>query len=188
MKAIIAALALLCAQPAAAQGVFANDYELIFEQNAAQIERRVAEDGATIEEIALEGGVTVQRRLNADKPVYLSFDRSETGAVGCVMGILMQFQKTAEACPAKVSEEQKKRLSSALVRVGVFYAQNRVPKIAEGQMITEIARQGKIGGSCSQLEDPDYREFFDGVLTDDLTQTLDLLLAVPRLPVVNPCL
>ena len=189
MKLGIVALALcVAATGAKAQSVFSNDYEAVFDQNSEKIARKVAEDGGTIEEIELPGPVMVQRRLNEDGPVYQSQDFSGLGAVGCMMGLLLQFQKTANACPAEVAPEQKARLSSALIRVGLFYAENRVPKVSEIEMIEAIAESGKEGGSCQQMENAGFRDLFDNILSEGLTEALDGMLSEPRLPVVNPCL
>lgn len=176
------------AAPASAQEVFSNDYGLLFHRFAAQVERRVAPDGKTIEELQLPGPVVVQRRLGDSGPVYRSADESGAGAVGCMLGILMQFNRAVQACPAGATDSQKAILVQALIRVGTFYAQNRVPQVEVGEMISAIAKHSETGGSCAQLETPDVRGMFDAMLDADLSVALDEMLETPRLPVVNPCL
>lgn len=178
------ALWLACAVPVCGQGILENDYALIFDADKESI---IAEGNS--ERLDLPGGVVVLRQKTSDGMDYTAMDLSEGGAVGCMLGILMDFNRVATLCNGAMSSEQIAHLNAGLDRVSLFVAQNRVPQVSVGSVRSAIAAYARSGNDiCERAEDADFKDFYSAVLTPRLDDALDEMLATPRLPVINPCL
>ena len=151
----------------AEQPAFPFNSDRLFADHAAEVV--TSADGS--ESLKMPGGITVVRK---DGKVIAASDPS--GAVGC----------------APLAPAEKTRAKAQVVRLIAFSAANAYPPIlpAELEAILGKSSMAKIDqGSCEQTK-------AEGWLVPSLAslgsvaeeRQLDALLAVPRLPVMNPCL
>ncbi|MEP4196656.1 MAG: hypothetical protein ABJL99_13585 [Aliishimia sp.] len=169
--------------------VFADhEWAQFFETPNAAIERGTDATGRATETVRLPGDVQILRRKDDAGWRYTGVDFSDNGAVGCVALILVEFQRIATKCDGSTTVEQTKNLRGKLERMATFYEENAVPaKTAAAFMAdtqAEIDNKGPF--VCADIS-PDILVLRDSILAPDSAFSMDDLLAVPRLPVTNPC-
>lgn len=180
-----AAIGLMCIWPAVglAEG-FRIDFEAVFAAHADQVER--SDDGRR--KLKTESGVEIRETGSG----IVGLDWSEGGAVGCLMRIYTEVAAVARVCDLGLEPAAEARLQERTQRLAAFFAENTLPRMDPGdrdaaleQTLTALAaaRQG-------QCPDPgsEPQMFMVEMTSEDLDPVLDKALAVPRLPVANPCL
>lgn len=149
----------------------------------------VSREGAT-ETAKLKGDVTVTRIFNGDQWEYMAIDLSELGAVACLVGIYIEIDDMVSACPAMADEGQTARLAGVLARSADFYGANAVPAMTAEAFTAGLQdRRAASKTQCPQTAEAEaqVREKIDTWLSPDILARVDASLAVPRLPVSNPC-
>lgn len=167
------------------------DFEALFEHHA---ERVIKESGANWS-LQMPGEVVLRRRLHEGSYRYSGADKSEAGSVGCLMLIVSELEAYRRECPAIVNAVQAANMDSAYERITVFAAENTYPPapLAEYRAAFEAgiaSKQGRISfteaENCTSQED--ILSFIGHLYGDNFEALFENTLAVPRLPVITPCL
>lgn len=183
MRLAALSLALMAGSMAhAEEPAFPFDPDRLFADHAAQIVQSA--DGS--ERLDMPGGITVVRK---DGKIIAASDSS--GAVGCALMIHYSLYRIAEVC-APLAPAEKTRAKAQVDRLIAFSAANAYPPITPAELEAILAKStmAKVDqGSCEQAKAEGWLESSLASLGNVAQERqLDALLAVPRLPVMNPCL
>ncbi len=157
--------------------------------------------GNETRELRLASGVTVTQIRHGKQVQNVENDVSGHGAVMCAWGIYLQLREQLESCNASGNEPLKKNLDTAISRIGDFIVANAVPPMSKAdvdgmlQQRLGVVRKEAAGLPQAQKD----RQCKAGETTGTLQKlrtmpqaqwdsSLNDLLAVPRPPVMNPCL
>lgn len=181
MREIFAAIWMVILSTHAAQAdvLGLNDYDLIFEENAADIV--VGEDGT--ETLNLPGGVRLSR-LNSQ--LTGAYDLSGEGALGCSVMIMSELQGYQKYCEGPMSDAAVERLDEQMDTVLDFYARNAYPPTDLGRAREAYDTMVKSRTGCRA--DPYILSMLEQFNVAEMSFEADDLDGVDRLPVNNPCL
>lgn len=185
------ALLALMATPAAAQPWI--DYDLLMTQHADRVVTTTDAGGLTTRHLDLGDGVTVTCAAGG------CVGSDKKGAVGCLFGIYADVKAVDLVCPLPLDAAERQRLDAAYTLIGRFVAANAVPPrdwSALQGYADDLARgyrdlAAADAGLCARAlaADDDFLPFARALTTpDQLVRLQDLNTALPRLPVLNPCL
>lgn len=166
------------------------DYDLLLQQEADTVVVSTDADGRETRRLDMGNGVTV----TCSDTGCVGVD--ETGAVGCAWKIYSSLLAIAEVCG--IPQGKTTRLTDIHRKLTDFVAANGVPPRSTAE-IEALHRQeveayrngtGTTGPLvCENVTAPESEvmTMIDAMATDDSGYPDDVL-AVPRLPVMNPCL
>lgn len=192
MRALATALA-LAATPAAADPLGLIDYEALFAAHADRV-RTDAQGNAVL---ALPPATRITR-LQGDLEGVLGIDMSQGGAPGCIVSVALDIAALSGACPDLLSDAQRRAFDANLAPVLAFYAANVFPPTTPDAVRARLDalaadraaawRAAPEWSAAACLPDPENAPLVTAFTSDALGQMLPAILAVPRLPVGNPCL
>ncbi|WP_321341748.1 hypothetical protein [Breoghania sp.] len=169
----------LNALPTQADPLGLNDYPALFD---AYPDRIVLNANGS-ETLTLPDGVKVIRM----KGRYVGFDPK--GAVGCPVQAFIAIEAYGERCPDLMSEKQAVRFEANKATLIAFYAQNAYPAVSRKQVRERydemVALSAKQEFSCDDPSPDVVHKALTGLLD---ARALAKILAIPRLPVSDPCL
>lgn len=192
MIRLIAALA-LAALPAVADPLGLVDYDALFAQHADRVV--TSTDGQQVLDLPPSTRIT---RMTGDSSTVVGIDLSEGGAPGCIAAILVDVAALLRACPDSFTDAQRGAVETHADRLSRFYAANVLPQVTpEAARLRFDARvadraadwTGRPDWSAAAcIADPENAPLLDTVTSNGFRNILESVLAVPRLPVSNPCL
>ena len=195
VKTLIAALFSIPTLGFAQSALPAIDYPALFELHADSITTVSGADGINGRQLSLSGEIRITETGPIGQRRYVGADLSQAGAVGCFANLMIEIAGLLESCPDKTTAPQKERLEFALTQVFAFVAQNTFPPHPLAT-VDASARARIIAIKALSSQEPQYcaeneagiARIGDGLVNDGFTTELAAILAVPRLPVMNPCL
>lgn len=168
------------------------DYDLLFQTHASEI---VQDDmGARLD---LPGGVTVHRTTDGS---YIGTDTSENGAVGCLFMIMEELRPLVTQCEGLVPEANRAQFDQNFATLLDFLAANAVPPRSAEALRASLSQVPLshapllqapfVSEICVEAAAPDsdISIFLTHLTSPESAENLAKTLAVPRLPVTNPCL
>jgi hypothetical protein len=189
MKAVFVAMVL--AVPASAQEWI--DHDLLMQQNAERVVVETDAAGRQTRRLDMGNGVLV----SCDPDGCMGMDQSEYGAVGCTFSIYTEVAAFAKACNVPLSADETAALDGAFDEIGSFVAENAVPSLPASYPQEFLARRVMALGEeiaaasediCANPFEGDIGFFLTAIIQDEQREDLRRSLAIPRLPVMNPCL
>lgn len=192
----LAVAAFLFSSAAYGQGVqLYPDVEQLAAQPDAHVTRNADGTVATVQ--LRRNGVVIDATRQDDRVRVLGSDRSGHGAVLCAWSIYIEVKTGLNMCFPGKHPELTKRLDSTIDAINGFIVSNSlVPTsreaLASAIAAREAAKREKTSGQLSQM----CNSSFLGRAISRMAQTsendwqtsVNKLLAVPRPPVMNPCL
>lgn len=149
----------------------------------------------TVRELHLQGQIEVFQEQHTNGVSTLAIDQSGRGAVLCAQGIYVGLHAGLSLCHPE-EREWIAELSEALDRIDTFVATNGQDSATPWRSLSakEQARAettlGNLTAICRQAN-PSLMEWLDGLKKNGhgrFHAEVDRMLAVPRLPVMAPCL
>ncbi|NBZ89623.1 hypothetical protein [Stagnihabitans tardus] len=179
MRALGLLLALL---PGAALAEALIDYDLLFQTHASEVVQ--TDRGARLD---LPGGVTVQRTEDGS---YIGTDTSGNGAVGCLFLIMEELRPLVTQCEGLVPETGRAQFDQNDATLLDFLAANAVPPRSAEALRASLSQAPVDPAICAEAAAPDsdISIFLTHLTSPESADDLAKTLAVPRLPVTNPCL
>lgn len=171
-------------------------------------------DGTETREINLPGKIFVQESRK-DGRVFQTYaaDRSGHGAIRCVKGIYVEVKTWLDVCSDFNNQKSSEILASAIKRINKFIVKNSLHPISMDELNASLAAHqnnframlieahktaGVTDGEkllqCREKQNKPlgfHEKMADGIAkmpAKEFDQSIDDLLSVPRLPVMNPCL
>ncbi|HBG98392.1 MAG TPA: hypothetical protein DDY29_06590 [Rhodobacteraceae bacterium] len=168
------------------------DFDRLFADFADRVETVELADGTERRILMMPGPVRLSHDLGTNR--FVGLDESGLGAVGCAAHLVFGLVERARACPRLLTPAQHRALSERADEVITFMAENAYPPIAksvaagyvEAMIDQEIDEKRLAGWTCPVP--PSIGRLSTHILSDAFAEELTLSLALPRLPVVNPCL
>jgi uncharacterized protein YodC (DUF2158 family) len=186
MKLLLGALLIVLARSALAQPF---DLEAIAKQPGTEVSKRT-ENGGEVVEIR-RGGVTVTVKDGKQS----GFDNSGHGAVLCTWELMVSAKAAADVCFPGEFADVASLLQEEIEMFNDFIAANSLRPVTKDDLKAGIAqRASRMKAGSDACLNP--RRHFLEPLTEQLRATsraevkkkFDEALAVPRPPVLNPCL
>ncbi|MFW2587903.1 hypothetical protein [Sagittula sp. SSi028] len=172
----------------------AIDYPALFDTHADKITEGGTRDGSDIDVLKMPEGIELYRYTDPDGATrYDGMDVSGRGAVGCLYDLYFELNALAKSCRWTPSPHDARVLEQRLRRITRFVMANAQPALDPAEVDAHLAaqlEQWRETGGAEACTDPDHGiQGFAGALASDAFEgVLDFALAVPRLPVDNPCL
>lgn len=174
------------------------DYEALFRDKADLVRDETRADGPDTRVLDLPGNVTVTAVRNEEATDYIAIDRSPEGAVGCLIRIVVDLRRVGP-CDGVISAEQATRIAAVFDRLLAFHVVNTWPPLAPAEQpraMDEIRQtlnrnDPPAAAVCAGLDDSarrDVARMAGSIGGENVMVALEQVLAVPRLPVTNPCL
>jgi hypothetical protein len=190
LKTLVLVGLLSVASPVAAGAEPWIDYDLLFQQHADKVVTATGADGRQTRRLDMGNGVVVECSDTG------CVGTDQTGAVGCAWTIYSALLAMAEVC--SIPPERTERLTGIHRKLTDFVAANAVPPRSTTE-IEDLHRQeveayrtgkGKTGPiMCEEVTAPESEVMMMiDTMAEDESGYPDDVLAVPRLPVMNPCL
>jgi hypothetical protein len=155
-------------------------------------------DGSESRNIKLPEGIEIsQTRRNGETSTF-ALDNSGLGAVYCIWDVLVSIRAELSHCPENGSPKVRNAISTGIARINQFIAANSLTPItikaiergiddkirAAG---ARIAKRKTTQKTCISPFSSTFVQFTEKRSIDELRISIDKLLSVPRLPVLNPC-
>lgn len=204
--AVMVFLAPLLAVPVRAEP-WNTPYDRFFEDPKAKAEFKTLDDGTEVRSVLLPGGVRLEERREDGAISRYSMDTSGAGAVLCTREIFLTVQIALAVCEDLENRTVSNRLDEALGRVDDFVVANSVEPVSLSQLheneqarLIEFRKEMRGASdeekvaSCRSVDEERFRfraeisRALGSMSDEDFRKWLDHLLAVPRLPAMNPCL
>lgn len=199
---VLAAL-LLASAPAGAED-WGTPYDKLFAEAADRVKRSKAKDGTEIREFLTKGGVQIRQERKDGKVRTGTLDMQH-GAVLCFWEIAVTVRAALETCEETDRPDVAARLDTTIGKLNQFITANALEKPTSAQMQSAIEARtrhfrqsqsapdkGRV--SCAKSGQKALN-FFNSYISDVAKKSdeeyqagIDKLLAVPRLPAMNPCL
>ena len=170
------------------------DYAAVFAAHEVEVLAGDQIDGRAIEILTLPDGIELRRLTGPNGEVtYTGIDASGRGAVGCLYNLFFELHALARTCEWTPPKRAAKVLESRLRRITRFVMANAVPPMEADTVNGYLAAQLDLwqagpGREACGAPDHGLQGFAAALSSDGFEQALDTALAVPRLPVTNPCL
>ena len=182
-----ALVALLPLTATAQEAGFAPDYAALFETQADKILQ--ATPGTR--RLELPGPVVVEEITGGGRLRYRATDQSGRGAVLCQLDALLWAGLMAQHCPGLFSAAEAEQLTGMTVQTAVFAGANTVPPLAPNAAIERLQATARDLASrarpaCPQPDTPQAARLV-AITGAGAQQRLAASLALPRLPVTDPC-
>lgn len=180
----------------------AETEKAIENQPGAQITRNVRPDGTETKTIQLPSGVSFLVSHAKDGSVGVTgIDNSGHGAVMCVWSVYVQLSVALDICDSTPDPVAKAALSDAIGQMDEFIIKNSLTPVSQAELDARKASERSKGlTAISGLSKEDAsRRCASGNISrmlaaigtttaGKLKAEIANLLAVPRPPVMNPCL
>lgn len=170
------------------------DYGQLLRDNADKVVVVTDANGDPEQVLDLGDGVTVHCSGGN------CYGEDQKGAIGCNFAIMVDIASLNTVCPGNLDPEEEARLSSNFDRLGRFIEENAVPARPAGYarelLAAAVTRQGEASAEelaqvCARVKqgpEGDLADMLGFVASREFSETLDVALTKPRLPVMNPCL
>ncbi len=191
----------VCAEP------WNTPYDRFFEDPDLKAEFRTQGDGTEIRSVVLPGDVRLEEQRKDGAISRFTWDTSDAGAVLCVREIYLTIQIALAVCEDLENRKVSNRLDEALGRFDDFVVANSVEPVSLSQLreneqarLTEFRKEMKGApneekvASCRSVDEErsrfraEFSKAFSNMSDEEFRSQIDRLLAVPRLPAMNPCL
>ncbi len=196
---VLLATLVTCLSASAQEGPWGDPYDALLERPDVTVVYSTEDDGRKVRKFLTPGGVEIrQSRLNGNIDTFTS-DTSKNGAVVCAWWIVLSLRASMDACPKLGNDELKSDFDRAIARINRFIHKNALEPTSLEQVETDAVKyRARTYNSSQSPEDrericrnPDRARLIT-VITEGppngFNGWVDNLLAVPRLPVANPCL
>ncbi|MBL4726746.1 MAG: hypothetical protein JKY83_08765 [Rhizobiaceae bacterium] len=197
-----------------AQERWGTPFDAMIEEDQIVVEVKKNNDGTETRKFDLPGKILVQesRKDGKIKGTFL-MDQSGLGAVLCTSSLLVSTKIWMDICDDFNNSKSSKRLNTAMDRIGKFIVENSMSPVSLDELNAQIAvktnklrlgileeqkKSGHTSNSTLLLCRGSHEEAIkfveqmsDGIAGQsekEFDQSIDDLLSVPRLPVMNPCL
>lgn len=175
----------------------ASDYETL----AAQTPWKT-ENGRETRSLEFPGGVVIFQERQGDKVSSTGVDRSGRGAVLCLAQIYLAVQAESELCQGQ-GEDWTGEIGAALDRIYSFIEANSLTPITKDELVANSDKQivkfreqvrkryerfGDEASVCRAVSQGGLGAGMKKKGLDAFRADIDKALAVPRPPVMNPCL
>jgi hypothetical protein len=117
---------------------------------------------------------------------------SEEGAVGCMFRIFQEMDFLLRFCPDAASASGVIAISGRLKLISDFVAMNSFPSVSQNAMqamsgLAQTEFRVRLDRQCPD-KGSELSDFARSLAGSDLRDSHNAPLAIPRLPVANPCL
>jgi len=173
-------------------------YDALLDRSDVQVEFLTNDKGEEIRHFTLPGGVYIEEIRDGDDYRVWAEDTSGLGAVQCAWEIYASLHFYATKCEAQTGPELAAILGGAVERIEEFMRQNALVPMSKDEFDREKAEWLEYQEDQFSQQEPEQACQLGPLLhTADLIATrgenefnasIDKLLSVPRLPVMNPCL
>lgn len=141
------------------------------------------------ERVTTPGGVEIWRDKIGETWKYAGIDRSEHGAVGCLVAVYLDIDVMLQSCPESGSDAQRGAVDDFLRQAAKFYDANALPQITEGAFLEAMEARRANGPGCPASDEMmgNVKSTLEAWVSEEVMQSSLASLSVPRLPVMNPC-
>lgn len=170
------------------------DYAAVFAEHEQEIVPGGEIDGRAVDLLAVPPGIELRRLTGPNGEVtYTGIDATGDGAVGCLFDLYFELVAMGRSCPWTPPKAEAAMLETRLRRITRFVLANGVPERdpadAEDWLEARLARwQEDIAPRACGAPDAGLQGFAGALASEAFAPVLDKALAVPRLPVSQPCL
>ena len=183
--------------PVSAQWI---DYGLLFQEHSEDLSKVTADDGSVKTVLEFDTGVRVTRTGVEQSYHYLGEDFSTEGAVGCSFNIVLELRLYSQICPKLIEGLDTGRFENVFQQLNSFVAENGYPAVSEVENATRadayirVKKANDVQAMANICVEDKFGElehlhgFYQGLIDLGESGALKEMLAVPRLPVSNPCL
>lgn len=188
----VAALGCVLAGSAAAELIgFGNDYKMLFERHAAEVQQ--PEPGRVV--LELPGPVIVERIGKADgAPGYRGRDESGLGAAACILDGLIEASVLDRHCPGLLTPQERRILDAMTRAMARYTGANVVPQVDVRDVAPRLqallqSRAAALDVVCPGAEtaDQDLAARLKAVVGPGGIKAVKLTMTKPRLAVMEPC-
>jgi hypothetical protein len=159
---------------------------------------KMRSDGSESRTLDFGNGVTIVEERGEGRSGSSGWDRSGAGAVLCAWEIYVLVHALAEVCPG-VDADLNEALKIAVDRINHFIVENSIHPVTSDEVNAAVVRKKARALFSLPTDDParllelcrksDFSPYpKKPVSRTEGSQSVDELLAIPRPPVMNPCL
>ena len=160
------------------------------------------ENGRETRSFEFPGGVVIVQERHGENISTTGFDKSPGGAVLCLAQVLIGVQVEEDMCPGR-NDEWAREIGTALDRIYSFIAANSLTPTTKDEVLVwskrktaefkdhlrkSYERPGDAASLCRAIGQEGFGGRFRMLGLEALRAHVDKALAVPRPPVLNPCL
>lgn len=152
-----------------------------------KVSETIDDQGNKITRIEFPSGVTIEKSPQGS----VGMDGSGRGAVLCTWEIYIQVRGMLETCSTKETLPFRVLMDKGINRINDFIVENSLEPISKKQLQTTILKKmEKTNKDKSICQSEDWIKIMQNFTSqaEDFNKSIELLLAVPRPPVMNPCL
>ncbi|MEM6622595.1 MAG: hypothetical protein AAF674_10230 [Pseudomonadota bacterium] len=184
------------AQPVQAdERLWGDRYDVLVGQPGVEVTLGQTENGTRQRGFSLPGGVTLSQ---TDGVGTMGMDRSGKGALLCTWEIYLMIRLALDHCQGLEMPQHAAALNAGLARMERFIVANSYGFWTEAAIAARRQRRidrllaAKPAGAervdCSRGDMKDLATRLTVVPPDQMSTELDAAMAIPRFPVMNPCL
>ena len=179
-------------------GGWGTDYDVLLSRSDVEVEYFTSEDGWEVRKLTSPGPVIINERRRGEEYEVTSLDRSGLGAVRCAWEIYATLEYLARRCEATFEPRFVLALRDSVDQIEDFMRENSMTPVSDEQFKTfRESWEQQQEKWYPHSEDEDICKYdpllhmayqFSAKGEAKFRDSIDELLSVPRLPVMNPCI